>query len=547
MAREKKVTTKVTTRLSPQEGPQFDFLKDDSDIVIFGGGAGGGKSYGLLLAPLRYIGVGGFNCTIFRKTAPQIRNPGALWDISTEIYTQLKAAAVESRLLWRFENSGESELGAEVRFAHLEYDSDRFNFDGSQICWLCFDELQQFSSIQFFYLLSRNRSTCGIKPKVLCTCNPDSESWLRHFIDWWIGEDGFPIADRAGQKRYFIRVDGEIKWGGSKNELLKENEEFKNEYDRIISEYNVEKAAAVSENEKKSLKSRYTERIYRLKNAASESIKSVTFIPSSVYDNKVLLRTNPTYLSNLKSLPLVERERLLNGNWNIRPESGKFFNREWFECVKANEIPQSGEEVRYWDFAATKPNANNRDPDYTVGIKMRKKDNKYFIIDVIRVRENPAEIEKIFLNTSLADRMAAENLGIRYKVRWEEEGGSSGKSETYRLKSLLAGYDCRGVRSTGDKETRARALAIQAEIGNVKLKIANWNSDLLNEMHLFGDKYLKHDDQVDGCSGAFNELTSIYIHPTIPEEEIIEINPEERERLRIEGYRALEEAFLNGD
>src|SRR5439155_18185208 len=78
---------------------------------------------------------------------------------------------------------------------------------------------------------------------------------------------------------------------------------------------------------------------------------SVTFIPATVFDNPALLRVNPEYLAWLLSLPLLERERLLGGNWKIRPAAGLYFKREW--CAVTDEVPADLDLVRYWDLAAT--------------------------------------------------------------------------------------------------------------------------------------------------------------------------------------------------
>ena len=94
----KPVVANDVKRLAPQEGPQMEFLASDADITVYGGSAGGGKSYGLLLAPVRYMNIPRFNCTIFRKTSPQIRNAGGLWDTSMDIYKDLNGRPTESRL-----------------------------------------------------------------------------------------------------------------------------------------------------------------------------------------------------------------------------------------------------------------------------------------------------------------------------------------------------------------------------------------------------------------------------------------------------------------
>ena len=66
--------------LRPQSGSQEMFLSSPADIVIYGGAAGGGKTYGLLLSALRYKNVPGFGCTIFRRNYNQIFSEGGLWD-----------------------------------------------------------------------------------------------------------------------------------------------------------------------------------------------------------------------------------------------------------------------------------------------------------------------------------------------------------------------------------------------------------------------------------------------------------------------------------
>jgi hypothetical protein len=86
-----------------------------------------------------------------------------------------------------------------------------------------------------------------------------------------------------------------------------------------------------------------------------------------VHHNPALLRVNPEYLTWLLSLPLLERERLLGGNWKIRPAAGLYFKREW--CTIVDQVPADLEVVRYWDLAATEKTELN-DPDWAVGVKL---------------------------------------------------------------------------------------------------------------------------------------------------------------------------------
>jgi hypothetical protein len=70
-------------------------------------------------------------------------------------------------------------------------------------------------------MLSRNRSVCGVKPYIRATCNPDADSWVAKFIEWWIDPDtGYPIKERSGKKRWMIRRDEALHWADKKTELF---------------------------------------------------------------------------------------------------------------------------------------------------------------------------------------------------------------------------------------------------------------------------------------------------------------------------------------
>ena len=200
------------------------------------------------------------------------------------------------------------------------------------------------------------------------------------------------------------------------------------------------------------------------------------------------------------ALPLVDRERLLKGNWKIKPAAGKVFNRGWFKVVDV--APAGGREVRFWDFAATETKMKG-DPDYTAGGKVRQigeGDNRqWYILDVTYDQINPAVTNNAIKNLAGQD-------GNLCHVAWEEEGGASGKRDSQHIASMLAGYAVEGIRSGADKVMRAKGLASQAEAGNVILVRAPWNDTFLSQMHGFPET--AHDDMVDAASGAFNYLVS---------------------------------------
>lgn len=434
-------------KISPQKGPQEKFLFSSADIVIYGGSAGGGKTYGLLLEALRHIKKIGFSAVIFRHQSKQVRNTGGLWDTSTLLFYYLGGVPRESSLEWKFPS------GSKVSFAHLEYEKDKFSWQGSQICFIGFDELTHFSWGQFVYMLSRNRSVCGVKPYIRATTNPDPDSWVRKFIDWWIDEKtGYAIQERSGKTRYFVVLGDETFWADTKEELLE----------------------------------RFPDSLP----------KSVSFIASNVFDNEILLKNNPEYLANLQALPRFEREQLLNGNWNIRPTAGVFFQRSYFEIVDA--IPSRTKKVRYWDRAATKKTHSN-DPDFTVGLKLEKdSDNILYISDIVRIQDSPLAVQTVIKNTSIHD-------GKLTKIGIEQDPGQAGVSEVDYLIRTLQGSNVKAYKVSKDKVTRSLPVSAQAEAGNIKILRAKWNEDFFRELENFPEG--KHDDIVDALSGAFYMMT----------------------------------------
>ena len=142
--------------LRPQKGPQEKFLSTTADIAIYGGAAGGGKTYALLLEPLRHMNVDGYSATIFRRNATQITIDGGLLDESMSIYGFLKNAVFKSspQPHWIFGGK------ARVSFRHIDGDRDLPKWQDSQICFIGFDELTHVSEFTFF--ISDKNLTCRL-------------------------------------------------------------------------------------------------------------------------------------------------------------------------------------------------------------------------------------------------------------------------------------------------------------------------------------------------------------------------------------------------
>lgn len=343
-------------------------------------------------------------------------------------------------------------------------------WQGSQISLIGFDELTHFTKRQFFYMLSRNRSTCGVAPYVRATCNPDSDSFVADLIAWWIDRHtGYPIPERSGVIRYMGRLNDEILWGDTAEEV-------------------VEQSGG---------------------EIAPEDVKSFTFIASKLTDNKILMQTNPGYLANLKALATVERERLLEGNWKIRAAAGLYFKRSRVNML--DEIPDDVTQwVRAWDLAATedKKGANPEDgPAYTAGVLMGKRKNgRYIVADVINRRMNSADVRNTVKNTAIADKARYKNV----RVRMNQDPGQAGKEQAEQYIKLLAGFSVNIERESGSKETRAEPFSAQwlgipgSETGNVDILIADWNEAYFSQLESFPESKFK--DMADASGTAFNEL-----------------------------------------
>ena len=214
-----------------------------------------------------------------------------------------------------------------------------------------------------------------------------------------------------------------------------------------------------------------------------------------MFDNPALLQVNPEYLAWLLSLPLLERERLLGGNWKIRPAAGLYFKREW--CAVVDQAPADLDIVRYWDLAATEKTELN-DPDWTVGVKFgRDRNGGYWLLDVVRARANPGDVEQLLLNTATQD-------GKRVQVGFGQDPGQAGKSQAQHLVRALSGFTVKPATESGDKLTRFGPFSAQCRAGNVKILRGPWNDDLFRVLEGFPE--LAHDDEVDACSGALEML-----------------------------------------
>ena len=178
----------------PNEGPQTDFLAAGETDVLYGGAAGGGKSYAMLVDPLRFAHRAAHRALILRRSMPELRE---LIDKSRELYPKAfpgcKYREVEK--LWNFPS------GAKVEFGFLERDADVYRYQGQAYSWIGFDEITHLpTEFSWNYLASRLRTTDSeITPYMRCTANPGGSGaqWVKKryiapspYNESFVGEDG---------------------------------------------------------------------------------------------------------------------------------------------------------------------------------------------------------------------------------------------------------------------------------------------------------------------------------------------------------------------
>jgi predicted phage terminase large subunit-like protein len=279
----------------PHDGPQRAFVDSDADIVIYGGAAGGGKTAALLMTPVLkgHTNNSGFGAVIFRRILPDIKAAGGMWDESEVLYEPFGAVSRQDPLERCFPS------GAKVTFAHLQHKKDRLHWKGSQIAYLAFDQLEEFEESQFWYLTSRNRSTCGVRPYIRATVNPDPDSWVKAFLAPWVDDRHPEYPFPPGEVRYFTRDGDSLVW--------------------VDADW---------------------------RDPDGQPATSLTYIPATIHDNPTLLAGNPEYLARLETVGrswdlagTVERDGA-DPDWTVGAKVG-YLDGVWYvlDIVRARASP----------------------------------------------------------------------------------------------------------------------------------------------------------------------------------------------------------------
>ena len=275
----------------PNKGPQTEFLSSNEREVLYGGSAGGGKSYAMLADPVRYLNNPHFRGLLVRKTTEELRE---LISVSKQLYPQ----AIPNIRFMERDKTWVAPSGATLWLSYLDRDDDVTRYQGQAFSWIGFDELTQWASpYPFDYMRSRLRTTkgSGLDLYQRATSNPggNGHSWV---------------------KKMFIEPapHGEAFW-----------------------------ATDIATGE--------TLKMPKGHSREGEPLFKRRFIPATLFDNPYLA-DDGMYEANLLSLPEHQRKQLLEGNWDVN-EGAAFpeWNRN-IHVIEPYDIPHNWSRFRACDY-----------------------------------------------------------------------------------------------------------------------------------------------------------------------------------------------------
>lgn len=284
-------TTKI---IQPQAGFQEKFVRTNVDLCIAGGVLNCGKSFAAVLSVAEPSLDSNFRGLFLRNNLGDAKAAGGLLDTFKEAYGS-GVDVVESG-----EPRATFPSGARIDVTHVADQSREKvlqRFKGRQYDFIYFDEGTGFTWECFTAIYTRNRGTAKWTGKVRMTTNPDRNHWLRTFLDWYIGIDGFIREDREGVIRYFYMAGETVKdvvWGDSPEEVY---HKCKIQIDRTLAKING-----------------------KIGNATyKDMIKSFTFYLGRMSENKASIGNNSGYVGSVAVSGGRNAEQLLEGNWNVSP------------------------------------------------------------------------------------------------------------------------------------------------------------------------------------------------------------------------------------
>ena len=439
-------------RLEVQKGFQEKIHTCKADIAIVGGAMGAGKSYALILEVMKHIGDPHFRCGIFRKNRANILCLGGLWEELLEVARSCKLRVKTNRhdLKITFPS------GAVVHFGHANHPNFKQYLKGTQYTAIFIDEGDEFDEEIFKFLMARLRSKAKIKPYMRITTNP-TEGWIKKMIKPYLNEEEYPIASDCGKVKYLYFINNEPVLKESKDDFIRDNGLSKDEI---------------------------------------QYIRTFTFIAGRVDENKKMLKNNPDYVANLKTLSEHEKDRYLYGWWGELPRDGMFKEQDF---TYYTGFPDRSDRYIMTIDTALKSAAHN---DYTVATCWAFKKNKLYLIDMLRGKWPYASmrdrIEDFIKTNDFVDTVYIEDI-------------QTGAVLLDDLRSTIKDVRFKSVHRQVRESKLKRAQGALANLGHVKVFLP-MDSDKIRKIFLkeicafSGDMSHANDDIADTFFDAINIL-----------------------------------------
>jgi len=274
----------------PNPGPQTQYLASSEREVLYGGAAGGGKSYATLADPLRSLNHKEFSGLLVRHTTEELRE---LIQKSQELYPK----AIPGIKWSERKSQWVTPRGGRIWMSYLDKDQDVMRYQGQAFNYIAFDELTQWATpFAWNYMRSRLRSAAPeLGLYMRATTNPGSigHQWVKKMF-----------IDPSEPNKSFWATDIET---GDRLEYPKGHTK------------------------------------------GGQPLFKRRFIPASLFDNPYLADSGD-YETMLLSMPEHQRKQLLEGNWDVN-EGAAFpeFNRK-VHVIEPFNIPNSWAKFRACDY-----------------------------------------------------------------------------------------------------------------------------------------------------------------------------------------------------
>lgn len=309
----------------PQEGFQEKVLTNQADIEIIGGKRGSGKSAVSVMGAGYYAYNPDANLYGFRRYEDDVKR--GLWKTCTQLMRGLGSFANTERE-FKFFNG----VGATFKMEHLaDLSKVKDRFRGAEMPYIVIEELAELTRDDLnviFDLIGSNRSTAGVRPRFICTCNPVGRSnKLRWFLDWWIDpETDMAIPERSGKIRYFCRYGEdvmEIAWGDTPEEVYAHPAAHT-------------KICSLTENPDEEY---------------VNFITSLTFIDGDFAENKILHVADPKYMNKISAGGARSTVNDIRGIWRDVDDSDCLVNMQQMQSFFANRPQANGRRCAAGDIA----------------------------------------------------------------------------------------------------------------------------------------------------------------------------------------------------